>query len=115
MGLWLVCGTYCSRHLTDGRVPEWYVQSWPQGKKHADALIKARFWDKAEGGYQFRSWEEYQRTREQVMEASAEVAEERRRGGQKSAHVRWHVKRSVIDPNCPLCPGYEPPLPLDVP
>lgn len=67
IGLWLVSGTYCTDFLTDGHVPAWFVQSWPRGQNIAKKLINADLWEPAEGGYQFLSWEEYQRTKTQVL------------------------------------------------
>jgi len=73
IGLWVVCGTYCTDYLTDGRVPSWYVLSWPKGKQLADKLIKSGFWEKADDDYQFLSWDEYQRTKEKVLEDRKEA------------------------------------------
>jgi len=66
MGLWLLAGTYCADYLTDGHVPDYYVDSWPKGKQLARKLVQARYWQMADGGYQFLSWAEYQRTKAQV-------------------------------------------------
>ena len=79
MGLWAVAGAYCADILTDGFVPDWYIETWPKGHKLAQKLIEAQLWDQADGGYQFRSWAEYQRTKEQVEEAKAEARERQRR------------------------------------
>lgn len=69
IGLWLVCGTYCTDFLTDGLVPAWYINSWPKGAKLAKHLVKCDFWIEApDGDYQFLSWAEYQRTKAKVME-----------------------------------------------
>lgn len=108
MGLWLMGGTYAADNLTDGHVPDWYVASWPSGKKRAQELVKARYWDTADGGYQVRNWPEYQRTRQQVMQAQTEDTERRRRGGIQRSHDRWHVARGIIKPDCPLCPDTPP-------
>lgn len=67
IGLWVVCGTYCTDYLTDGLVPSWYIQSWPKGKALADRLVKANFWERAGEDYQFLSWDEYQRTKDKVL------------------------------------------------
>lgn len=75
MGLWLVCGTYCTDYLTDGLVPAWYVDSWPKGKQLAQKLIKAGFWTPTEEDYRFLSWDEYQRTKKQVEEDKAKARE----------------------------------------
>jgi hypothetical protein len=78
MGLWLVCGTYASDNLTDGQIPLWYIQSWPRGLKLAGNLVAVNLWTKTSDGYQFNAWDEYQRTREQVL-ADREKAKDRQR------------------------------------
>ena len=76
IGLWVVCGTYCTDFLTDGLVPAWYINSWPKGPKLAKHLVESGFWEAAQGGdYQFLSWDEYQRTKEQVLAAKEKAAE----------------------------------------
>lgn len=68
IGLWTVCGTYCTDFLTDGLVPLWYIQTWPNGTKLANHLFQTGFWEEApDGDYQFLSWDEYQRTRTKVI------------------------------------------------
>jgi len=68
IGLWVLCGTYCTDFLTDGLVPLWYIESWPDGPKLAKHLVKCGFWESApDGDYQFLSWGEYQRTKEKVL------------------------------------------------
>jgi len=32
IGLWTLAGTYCTDYLTDGAIPESFVESWPKGK-----------------------------------------------------------------------------------
>lgn len=75
MGLWLLAGTYCTDYLTDGDVPEWFVESWPRGKQLAGKLVKAGLWEVADDGWQFLSWAEYQRTKKQVLAAKEKAAE----------------------------------------
>lgn len=61
MGLWTLAGSYCMSPaaLTDGWVPEWWVQSWA-GRKSAAALVNAGIWVEStrDGapGYQFVKW-----------------------------------------------------------
>jgi hypothetical protein len=85
MGLWVLAGTLATSGKTDGFVPQWYVDSWgEEGREMASRLIEARFWDEADGGYQFRSWDEYQRTKEQV---------ERDRAANRERQRRWREGR----------------------
>lgn len=75
IGLWTLAGTYCTDYLTDGAVPDWFVESWPKGKLLAAKLVDAGLWATADGGWQFLSWAEYQRTKEQVLIAKEKAAE----------------------------------------
>lgn len=76
MGLWAVAGAWSSGYLKNGFVPDWYVTSWPQGRKLAERLVSANLWTIAEGGWQFHEWEQWQPTREQV-EAEREATRKR--------------------------------------
>ncbi len=62
MGLWTVAGSYSSQQLLDGFVPDWFVTTWPSGRKHAAALVTAGLWTAAEHdgdqGWQFHDWEQ---------------------------------------------------------
>ena len=82
MGLWIVSGSHAMQYMSDGFVPEWFVASWPQGRKHAASLVSAGLWavDETAGerGWRFRDWEHYQPTREEI-EADKESARERQR------------------------------------
>lgn len=62
MGLWVLAGTLATGTKTDGFVPRWYVESWPDGPELADRLVTARLWDRADGGYQFRDDEAHWRS-----------------------------------------------------
>lgn len=84
IGLWTVCGTYCTDYLTDGLVPAWYIQSWPKGKQLAERLVKAGLWEAAGDDYQFLSWAEYQRTKEKVKEDKEKAAERKRKWLEKN-------------------------------
>lgn len=90
IGLWTVAGTYCTDYLTDGHVPTWFVDSWPKGKSLAGRLVKASLWEVVEEGWQFLSWDEYQRTRTQVEKDKAKAAERKanwlKRQGKDSDH-----------------------------
>ncbi len=75
IGLWTLAGTYCTDYLTDGAVPEWFVESWPKGKALAGRLVTAGLWETAPDGWQFLSWDEYQRTKSQVIADKKKAAD----------------------------------------
>ena len=75
IGLWTLAGTYCTDYLTDGAVPDWFVESWPKGKLLAGKLVKADLWESTADGWQFLSWGEYQRTKAQVIADKKKAAD----------------------------------------
>lgn len=82
MGLWAVAGSHCMSYKTDGFVPDWFVLSWPQGKKLAAQLVKYNLWEPAtrddETGYQFHDWSHFQPHSDEI-EADRAYARERQR------------------------------------
>lgn len=81
MGLWSLAGSYCSQYTTEGFVPEWFVQAWPGGRKHANALVRAGLWletDANPPGWQFHDWDHFQMTKEEI-ERDRELNRERQK------------------------------------
>lgn len=82
MGLWTVAGSHCMPYKSDGFVPDWFVTSWPQGRKLAGQLVDAGLWSPAERdgeqGWQFHDWDDIQLTAEEI-EADREYARARQR------------------------------------
>lgn len=83
MGLWVTAGAWSSQHLTEGFVPDWYVNSWPSGQKRAANLVQSGLWIEAEAGFIFHQWEERNPSKEQV-EAERAAARERQRRHRES-------------------------------
>jgi hypothetical protein len=84
-GLWALAGGYAMRELTDGWVPDYWVQTWPAGRRHAATLIKVGLWrrEKRDGidGYVFHDWFDIQRS-------AAQIAGERERSRERAAKSR---------------------------
>lgn len=78
VGIWLLCGTYVAKHLTDGFIPTRRVTKLGGSEHLANELVEAELWDIADGGYTFRNWTDYQPTRDAV-EAKREADRERQR------------------------------------
>lgn len=71
LALWVVAGSWCSDHLTDGFVPDYMVgRLMPGGDDMAQRLADAGLWAPGEcdgeTGWQFHGWDEYQPTRDDV-------------------------------------------------
>lgn len=95
--LWWRAGAWCAGHLTDGFVPDEAISLL--GKRAAIVeLVRRGLWERAEGGYQFHDWSDWQRTREQV-EADRAAAKERQR--------KWRMKQGNRGPS--TMPKQSPP------
>jgi hypothetical protein len=55
---------YCGRHETDGFIPRAALPFLHATTSDAHALVEARLWQHAEGGYEVNDWAEYQPTSE---------------------------------------------------
>lgn len=90
-GLWAAAGAYAMRELTDGWVPDYWIQTWPAGKRQASALVRVGLWrnEPRHGmpGYRFHDWDEYQRPAEKIHE-------DRRKGRERAAKSRRTGQRS---------------------
>lgn len=96
IGLWTLCGAWCSSNLMDGFVPDEIVRRWDASAKYAEKLVAAGLWHHAEHegepGYRFHQWSEpgRQPTKAQV-EQERDAARERMRrirAGRGSPDVR---------------------------
>lgn len=93
MGLWVRAGSYCAQQVNDGIVPTAVVRALGGNEFVADNLVAAGLWHPHEKGYIFHDWEDYQITREQVMNDRAAARDrmaKRRQGG--SDEVRANTK-----------------------
>lgn len=82
MGLWTVAGSFSMSYKQDGFVPDWYVVSWPSGRRHAAKLVAAGKWYPAEKdgekGWRFHDWLDYQPSAAEI-EADREHSRDRQR------------------------------------
>lgn len=83
IGIWTLAGAWSAHDLTDGWIPAYMIEEWGGDEAHAEALISAGLWARADRdgdpGYQFVNWSEYQPTRVSV-EARREREREKKRG-----------------------------------
>lgn len=97
MGLWVVAGTWSANQLTDGFVPQWFVEGWPKGKALAARLVRAGFWtcavDDGEAGWRFHDWLDYNPSAEQERARKKGAADRQKRARDRA--VGQHVTRYV--------------------
>jgi hypothetical protein len=116
IGVWMACGTWSAKHLTDGVIAGDVVED--EGGKRADAqaLVNAGLWhgprhncdrcvDPPIGSYVFHDWKEYQPVRSKVLaerRATADrVARHRERNNGASNGVTGGVSNDAPGPARP--------------
>ncbi|MET0416031.1 MAG: hypothetical protein ABW022_08425 [Actinoplanes sp.] len=104
MGLWVLAGSWCADHLTDGFIPDYMAARIDrESESNAARLVEAGLWMVAEKGgdkgWQFHEWTDQQPTREEAMAAVAKKSS----GGKLGNHRRWHLGDGRADPKCPFC------------
>ena len=92
---------WCSRHLTDGKMPAatWRKRGTPKARKE---LIAAGLVRETADGVDMHDYLQHQRSAEEVQQ----IRDAKGKGGALGNHIRWHVSRGVVDPDCAHC---EPP------
>ena len=97
MGLWVLAGSWSARNNRDGWVPaeelDRFDDDW---EALAKRLVHAGYWwpetRDGEPGYGFNDWQEWNNP------DGASVA------GSFGNHVRWHVHKGRVKPDCEHCP-----------
>lgn len=69
MGVWVLAGSWCGDHMTDGFVPETVLSRWGN-QRESSRLVVAGLWHPdvkdGEAGWRFHEWEKYQPTRAEI-------------------------------------------------
>jgi hypothetical protein len=89
---------WCSRHLTDGRVPAAVWRKRGTAKARAE-LVVAGLVETSDGEVMMHDYTEHQRTAAEVAAAKAEASE----SGSRGNHNRWHRDRGRTEPDCRWC------------
>lgn len=93
--LWHRALSYCNRQLTDGFVPAGALVALSRAPKPADvakALVAAKLWETAEGGFMVHDYLDYQPSRAEVEEERRKKSEAKQKagaaGGKRSGETR---------------------------
>jgi len=95
MGLWLMCGVYCSKHLTDGFIPRKVVRFY-DGDRLAKLLEKAGLFEPVDGGWQMHDYLHWNPSKEQVADTRAKRRAAGQAGGQASASARAQADSNPV-------------------
>lgn len=95
-GIWALAGAWSD----DGFVPLEVLEDWDDDAEElAERLVAARFWHKTkrdgEPGYVFHDWADHNPTKDDNDPSKS---------GTFGNHMRWHVQRQMIAPDCGHCP-----------
>jgi hypothetical protein len=89
VGLWAMSGSWARAHKQDGFVPDWFVCSWPNGKRLAAALVDAKLWYEGEhegqAGWFYHDWLDIHDGADEVEQQRAKNRERQR---QRRARLR---------------------------
>jgi hypothetical protein len=89
---------WCSRHKTNGRVPDavWKKRASVKvrGELEAAGLVEQR-----DGFVLMHDYLKHQRSAELIDE----IREIKQRAGRMGNHKRWHVEQGIVDPACEFC------------
>ena len=86
LALWARAGSWSARSLTDGFVPTGMPARLCDDPDTAVAeLLRRGLWERAQGGYRFHDWEDYQPSAESTRNLRAKRAEAGRLGGMAKA------------------------------
>ena len=83
-GLFVRCGTYCARHLTDGYIPEQVVLLYGSNEL-AETLVQAKLWRRVRGGWRMPDYLEYNPSAQTV---------DKERAAKNDRQKRWRDARS---------------------
>ena len=107
MGLWSLAGSQSIAYKLNGFVPQWYIDSWPKGKRLAAQLVSADLWEPAQqdglDGFMFHDWSHFQpsadeieRDRENSRIRQRNRRERMRSGGQQNQDQQAEQTRGGI-------------------
>jgi hypothetical protein len=66
IALWVRCGSYSGKHLTDGYLADSVISLLRGSQDQAQELVDAGLWTRAINGWHFHDWADYQDTRDTV-------------------------------------------------
>jgi hypothetical protein len=99
LGVWLMCGTWSARHLTDGFIPATVLAELGGTRADAQLLVDAKshpggpgLWTAVDGGWQFHDWSPIQPTRAEIEELKRVRAEAGAKGGKASGKARGGLR-----------------------
>ncbi len=95
IALWVMCGSWCGKHLNDGMIPRYLVQRCIPGGgfEGAKALVRAGLWVAHEdGNFSFHQWADHQPLRDSVLSKRASDSQ-RKKEARESKSLKSNDKK----------------------
>ncbi len=103
MGLWVRAGSWTAGQERGDVVPDEIVAAIGGTQAQCQKLVKVGLWHREPGGYRFHDWHEFQPSALDLKLAREKQGE----SGSRGNHIKWHVQRGIVNPECPMCGGDE--------
>jgi hypothetical protein len=104
IGLFVRCGTYCARHLTDGFIPE-NVALLYGSPELVETLVRTKLWRRARGGWRMPDYLVYNPSAQTVDKERAAKAERQKRWreakGRRSRDASTQASRDASQDGAP--------------
>lgn len=107
VGLWAIAGSWCSQEKTDGYVPEYMLREWGATAKTIGALVQSGLWAEIRGGFEFRSWLDYNPSKAQV-EAERAASKARMSASRERKRAKGAGSAGASDDVAPQHPSNTP-------
>jgi hypothetical protein len=106
IALWVRAGSWSCQHLTDGFISDSTLTLFGYKSVASRDLVEAGFWEKADGGFQFHDWADYQEKSEIVRERRERARERMRAVRANKAETNGEVRSTPTrpDPTRPVEP-----------
>lgn len=115
-GLWVIAGSWASQQMTDGFIPDYMIAMWKPTAKTVDSLVSSGLWERVRDGFAFRSWCEYNPSKQQTMDerdaSKARMRDSRERRKNKTAGQEVETPNVAAQhPNSDAVPRPDPTRP----
>lgn len=87
MALWVLCGSWASKHLTDGQIPRSIASRMGGDEASIELLISSGLWKKNVTGFCFHDWSSRNPSKKDVLERRRKTAERVNRFREKKSDV----------------------------
>jgi hypothetical protein len=99
LALWVRAGSWSCQQLTDGFIPVPALPMLGGVRRNADELVQVGYWDRADGGWVFHDWEDYQEASEVVKKRRRDARERMRNVRANKAGTSQEVRSTPTRPD----------------